>query len=61
MFFELQLASLAIRRQARQLTPLFEALGEIGVQLGQHFAAPALRPQHARDGDELAYSTISNS
>ncbi len=62
MLFEQQLAPLAIRRQARQLAPLFEALGKVGVQVGQHFAAATLRPQHARDSDELAgYSTISNS
>jgi hypothetical protein len=31
------------------------------MQLSQHFAAPSLRTQYARDGDELAgYSKISN-
>jgi len=30
------------------------------MQLGRNFATPALRPQHARDGDKRSYSTISN-
>jgi hypothetical protein len=40
--------------------PLGKALRKTGVQLGRNFAAPALRPQHARNGDERSYSTISN-
>jgi len=62
MLFQQQIAPRSILRQARQLVPFLKALGEIGMQFSQHFAAPALWPEDPRDGDELSgYSTISNS
>jgi hypothetical protein len=61
VLLQLQLAAAAVRRQSRQLAALGEALRKIGVQVGQNFAAPSLRLQHASDRDELAgYSRISN-
>jgi hypothetical protein len=61
VFFELQLATAAIRRQRRKLASLRKPFGKAGVDLRQNFAAPALRSQDACDRNEAAsYSTISN-
>ncbi len=66
--FQPQLAPLPIRIQSKQLLPLGELLGEIGVQFCSYFTVASLGLDHARDGDEflgcrahLAYSSSTMS
>ena len=54
-------AAAAVGRQARTVRVAPQTARENWCELGRNFAAPALRPQHASDGDEAgSYSTISN-
>jgi hypothetical protein len=60
VFLKLQFASAAIPCQSRKRVAFGKSLGKTRVQLRRNFAAPALRAQHACDGDKAGYSTISN-
>jgi hypothetical protein len=56
----LHVAPRTILRNQENSFPVFETLGEIGVEFGCYLAVPALRLDDAADGDKLfAYSRIS--
>lgn len=60
-FFELQPAPAPLFIESKQIPPLFETLGKIGMEFGRNLAAAALRFKDAGNGDELfAYSRISS-
>jgi hypothetical protein len=59
--FNLQRAPRSIFRERRELHALAKPVRDIAMNLDRNFAAPSLRLQDARQGDELAgYSRISS-